>query len=372
MESLRNRGWSSAAALLLLVSTFGIGVARAQVPTHKDQDTKPQAKPTPAAAAYPGYTMFAVGTTACLADMDGKIVHKWAVAKGKIKTTPYLLPDGSVLFPLNKGGFTFRPGGAHGSGTFQRVSWEGKLLWDFSFYGKDFTPSYDVEPMPNGNILVCAAYKDRSRPGKLFEIEPVGKTGGKIVWECHVSEKLGETVKGYINSVSYNSITDQVLVNIQAPGRTVAVFDHSDAKARLLFKWSKGFSGRLHGGTWITNTYLGTNIAIPGAKPKLMRIGNILTISNSDNQAVEIDPRTKKQVRVFRYKAAKNQRAASHQGSVQRLPNGNTLVVPGYSDTVSEFDGKGNLIWTMKAPKRVARAYRYGVNYPGVAKLKQR
>ena len=76
------------------------------------------------------------------------------------------MPDGSVLFPLNKGGFTFRPGGAHPSGTFQKISWEGEVLWDFSFYGDNFTPSYDVEPMPYGNIMECAGFEERRRPGK--------------------------------------------------------------------------------------------------------------------------------------------------------------------------------------------------------------
>ena len=163
---------------------------------------------------YPGYTLFSIGRTAYLYDINKKNVHQWKVSAGSIQPSPELLTDGSVLFPLNKGGFTFRPGGAHPSGTFQKISWEGEVLWDFSFYGDNFTPSYDVEPMPNGNILVCAGFEERRRPGKLFEIKPIGKTGGKVIWECNVSEKLGDLVQGYINSVSYNPSLDQVLVNI--------------------------------------------------------------------------------------------------------------------------------------------------------------
>ena len=70
--------------------------------------------------------------------------------------------------------------------------------------------------MPNGNILVCAGFEERRRPGKLFEIKPIGKNGGEVVWECNVSEKLGDLVQGYIYSVSYNPSLDQVMVNIQA------------------------------------------------------------------------------------------------------------------------------------------------------------
>lgn len=319
----------------------------------------------PAADPYPGYTLFSMGKTAYLYNMDKEKVHEWEVAEGSIQTSPYLLPDGSVLFPLNKGGFTFKPGGAHPSGTFQRIGWDGELLWDFQYFGEDFTPSYDIEPMPNGNVLLCAGYQNRRFPGKLFEIKPIGKNGGKVVWECNVTEKLGGSVNGYINSISYNAATDQVLANIQTPGTTLAVIDHGTPEADLVFKWDEGFSGRLHGGSWVTDHYVGTNIEIPGSDATKMRVGNIVTVSNGDNEVAEIDPRTNKRVKTFAYEFSE------HQGSVQRLPNGNTLIVSGYSTRIDEVDDDGNVVWSMETPSRISRALRYSLDYPGASKLKR-
>ncbi|HAV62561.1 MAG TPA: hypothetical protein DCY13_09375, partial [Verrucomicrobiales bacterium] len=241
-----------------------------------------------AAEPYRGYTFFAMGRTAYLYNLEKEVVHTWEVAEGSVRTSPYLLPDGSVLFPLNKGGFTFRPGGAHASGTFQRIGWNGELLWDFQFFGDDFTPSYDIEPMPNGNVLLCAGYQNREMPGKLFEIRPTGKHGGEVVWECNVTDKLGGQVRGYINSISYHAGLDRVLVGIQTPGRMLAVFDHSTPRADLLFKWDQGFSGRLHGASWVTDRYVGSGIPISGTEAAALRVGNLLAVSNGDHEVVEV------------------------------------------------------------------------------------
>ena len=151
-----------------------------------------------------------------------------------------------------------------------------------------------------------------------------------------------------------------MLVNIQAPARTLAIFDHSNSKANLIFKWDKGFTGRLHGGCWVTDRYLGTNIQIPDADKKLMRIGNIITVSNGDNQAVEVNPKTNERVESFNYEFSE------HQGSVQRLPNGNTLIVSGYSQQINELDNNGKIVWSLETSGRISRAYRYGLKYQGV------
>ena len=91
------------------------------------------------------------------------------------------------------------------------------------------------------------------------------------------------------------------------------------------------------------------------------------TIGNEvdNDELVEVDPRTNTKVKTFDYELSE------HQGSVQRLPNGNTLVVSGYTNTINELDDQGKVVWTMETPDRIARAYRYGLDHPGVANLKK-
>jgi hypothetical protein len=80
---------------------------------------------------------------------------------------------------------------------------------------------------------------------------------------------------------------------------------------------------------------------------------------------VEIDPRTNQRVKAIKYVFS------DHQGSVQRLPNGNTLIVSGNSRKIDEVDDEGKVVWSLETPGNINRALRYGLDYPGVAKLKK-
>jgi hypothetical protein len=317
-------------------------------------------------APSPGYTLCAPASgdpVASLFDISGAEVHRWTAAGGGVvKCAPYLLADSSVLFPILRGSRDDLPWtgrGAHPNGSFQRVSWEGEILWDYEFFGEDFCPSYDVEPMPNGNVLLCAQHKEAGLPGKLFEIEPVGADGGRVVWECDLTAQL-DGLEGYTNSVSYNAELDRVMVNIQTPGHTLAVFDHSVAGGKLLSRFD-GFTDRVHGGAFITGQYLGTGTDDAGADRAAMRVGNLLAVSNSDSAVVEIDPVEGREVARLPLPEC-----GGHQGSAQRLPNGNTLVCAGHTENVLELDPDGNVVWSLPV-ERVARAYRYGPTFPGLA-----
>lgn len=161
-----------------------------------------------AASPAPGYTLFSPlhDTSTYLIDLDGKVVHRWA-SDFEPGNAVYLLDDGSLLRCARAGGNEVFRGGGEG-GRIQRIGWDGELLWDFPWSDASRLQHHDVEPMPNGNVLLIS-WEHRSgaealaagrapellRAGELwpdavFEIAPEPPTGGRVVWEWHAWDHL--------------------------------------------------------------------------------------------------------------------------------------------------------------------------------------
>ena len=51
--------------------------------------------------------------------------------------------------------------GGVGGGVSQ-YSWDGELIWDYQLSNQTYQHHHDVEPLPNGNILVIVWEKDSS------------------------------------------------------------------------------------------------------------------------------------------------------------------------------------------------------------------
>ncbi len=154
-----------------------------------------------------GYIMFAVPNSpfVYLLNRRGEVVHQWKGNYGVLNA--YLQNDGSLVqgaldpdFPV------FGFGGPYGR--IQKISWDSKILWDFEYATEEHIVHHDFDVMPNGHILAIAyeteSYEDAIAHGrkpekipksgpwleKIIEIEPQGKTGGKIVWEWHLEDHL--------------------------------------------------------------------------------------------------------------------------------------------------------------------------------------
>lgn len=155
----------------------------------------------------PGYVMFPVANSGAtyLINRKGEVVHQW---KGTYSAfNPYIMDDGSIVVGENDPDYpVFGFGGPYGR--IQKISWDGKILWDFEYADTIEILHHDFAVKPNGNILALAyetiSYDDALAMGraahltphsgpwleKIIEIAPDGLQGGKIVWEWHVKDHL--------------------------------------------------------------------------------------------------------------------------------------------------------------------------------------
>jgi hypothetical protein len=88
-----------------------------------------------------------------LIDMDGTVVRTWHGAD-RPASTAYLLADGSILRPCIDPDARFRESGY--GGRLQIIDADDHVLWDYFFSTYDHVQHHDVEPIPNGNILLVA------------------------------------------------------------------------------------------------------------------------------------------------------------------------------------------------------------------------
>ena len=94
-------------------------------------------------------------------------------------------------------------------GGVQLVNWDGDVLWDFELSDNQYQHHHDIQPMPNGNILMVAWERfyestwsqlgrvDVNNPlnqmwgTAILEIKPNLEDGtAEVVWEWHIFDHL--------------------------------------------------------------------------------------------------------------------------------------------------------------------------------------
>ena len=189
-----------------------------------------------AAGAFEGYTLFtpASSTIIYLVDMEGEVVHEWDtdLSSGAL----YLLDSGNLLRCARRDDSPrFRGGGI--GGAIQELDWEGNVVWNY-VHSDDFQAQHhDVEPLPNGNVLLIswehrfqedavAWGRDPKQigeegmwPDAVYEIRPTRPEGGEVVWEWHVWDHLIQDFDP--DQENYGSIPDE-------PGHVDINADHRD------------------------------------------------------------------------------------------------------------------------------------------------
>lgn len=196
-----------------------------------------------------GYTLIGPynGRNVYLVDDDGKTVHTWRCSQANTGTVK-LLADGTLLR-----GRTGAAGAAYGV---QMLDWNGTVLWDYT-PPSPYRIHHDIEPMPNGNLLLnawtdlnysqaIALGRDPDNTPPIMAIEPVieirpkGTNGADIVWVWdpldHIVQDVNPDLPNFgivsehpelidlnyppggsdewqhSNSVSYNPELDQIII----------------------------------------------------------------------------------------------------------------------------------------------------------------
>ena len=222
--------------------------------------------------ANEGYILFAPDRTkeTYLINYNKEVIYSWD-SDYHPGYSVYLLSSGNILHTSYLG---FHPiFYAMGmAGGFQEIGFNGEIVWNFEYRGIDYLSHHDIEPLPNGNVLMIAwEYKSTMIaekagrnpidipytglwPDHIVEVNKTGPTSGEIVWEWHVWDHLiqdfnpskdnygvvkdhpelidinfGDSSSSdwlHCNSVDYNEEFDQIIISVRNFNE-MWVIDHS-------------------------------------------------------------------------------------------------------------------------------------------------
>ncbi len=274
-----------------------------------------------------GYTLYGPLNTSdtYLIDMDGQVVHQWPNT-ARPGNSVYLLPNGRLLRTEKSDRAVFGGGRGRG-GVIEEVAWDGDVTWRYTYANRRHLQHHDIEPLPNGNILLLAWERHTRRDAIAMGRDPALLTGkdfwsetiievdrvtNQIVWRWrtwdHLVQDLDPKKPNYgaisdhprrvdlnfpggprdwlhANSIAYNPELDQILLSLRRPSE-IWVIDHalSTRQARgaagdLLFRWGNPVVSQ--GGTPADRQLFDQHDAhwIPPGSPGA---GQILVFNNGD------------------------------------------------------------------------------------------
>lgn len=267
-------------------------------------------------------------TDAALLDWQGNPVHTWN-STYSFGGGIYLLDDLTLLKPGRIQNTNPFAGGGIG-GNLRLLDWDSNVLWDYNYYSSsNHCAHHDIEPLPNGNLLLIAwEYMDNEQaialgrnpeqlrnglwPDTIVELKPLGTNDAEVVWKWraidHLVQDHDPTLPNYgvisdhphrininypsdsssadwlhCNSIDYHSGLDQILISCPTFNE-IWIIDHSTTTAEaagpagdLLYRWGNPAAygrgttedqqlGYQHDAHWIPER-------LPGA-------GNILLFNN--------------------------------------------------------------------------------------------
>jgi hypothetical protein len=375
-----------------------------------------------------GYVLFAPinSTNTYLIDKCGKQVKTWS-STYKAGQSVYLLPDGTLFRTGNANNTTFVAGGQ--GGKVEMIDWNGNVTWSYTLSDATKCQHHDAKVLPNGNVLIIAwelktdteAIAAGRNPSlvlptlwseQILEIEPVGTSGGNILWEWHLWDHLVQDYDAtkpnyssiasnpqllnlnygantttsdwiHLNSIDYNPALDQILLSSHNTNE-IWIIDHSTTTAEaashsggnsgkggdFLYRWGnpqayengtsadKKFFGQ-HNAHWIeaglpdANKIMVFNngVARPGGNYSTVEIINPPVNGVNYTATLPFLPASNSWI----YNAGNpNGIYANSISGAQQLSNGNVLICNGPVGTFIEVNSNGTTLWKYINPVKAS------------------
>ncbi|UCG53419.1 MAG: aryl-sulfate sulfotransferase [Candidatus Latescibacterota bacterium] len=387
---------------------------------------------TTAQEPFDGETLISVvnSTETYLIDIDQNVIQTWHGAAAPAAFA-YMFADGSILRPCHDTNGYFGGGGV--GRRIQVIDTNDVVIWDYYFSTATYQQHHDVEPMPNGNVLVIAwelkteaeaiaagrqSVTSEMWPTMIAEIEPVGATGGNIVWEWHLWDHLiqdadpakdnygviadhpelvdvnfgsvGSYSWDHANAIDYNPDLDQIVISVRKMSE-IWIIDHSTTTEEaaghtggnsgrggdLLYRWGNPqVYGRgtaddqyyfgVHGANWIDPGLPGEGAILtfnngnrPGSGNDYSSVEEIVPpMDGNNNYIIDAGEPFGPDAPAWVYQNPPGFYSMNRAGAF-RMPNGNTLICDTDGHTVFEVTPAGATVWIYLTPGGVHRAPRY-------------
>ena len=346
---------------------------------------------------FQGYTLFTVtgGSpnqmefSTKLIDNDFNIINEWNSGFSPASMA-YLLPDSTLLYPCRKENPSIEVGAT--GGRIIKYDWEGNILWDWT--SEDYDLHHDIEPLPNGNILLIGIepISQGVSADVILEIRPFGTDNAEILWEWHVWDhrgsnnpyKFDENVPydkedwNHFNSIHLNNNGDRIYLSSRKWSEFYVI--ELGGNGDILYRWGNpqnygrgAESDRLlygnHGVNEVLSGYPGEN--------NILIFNNNFDMNNFNSNVLEISPSIDD---LGNYYIEGNEPFgptesewiyvddfySSKQSGAFRLSNGNTLITSATEAYIFEVSNDGEIVWEFRAPgsnPQINRAQKYGLNY---------
>jgi hypothetical protein len=313
----------------------------------------------------PGYSLYAIHALcdAELIDEEGRVINSWSHRPRRKWTRAELLPNGDLLVVGTEPGAD-RQDLASDVHYVIRFNWNGKILWK-----RELLAHHDIEVTPAGKLLVLTFQRKlmpqihpriETRDEQLTLLEPNGSLiESRSLLEAAAANPdvlpLDRVKPTAPSGIPWMDIFHSNSAEWMRHPRLVGKHPLYDLDNVLICSRRQDCIAVVN---WTRNEIVwawGRGEIIGPHDAQVLENGHILLFDNGlgreYSRAVELDPVTEKVV--WQYVAdPPGSFYSATRGSVQRLPNGNTLLAESDKGRAFEVTPDGSIVWEFICPYR--------------------